>query len=488
MTFNRALLDFGTDHVVMELSDGKEITAGVLICRLIKDAQRIKLLDIDFFVVGSAANLENLYRCLLGMVTGIKITFGYQDELSNDVNSLVTKIINNSVNYFSGSESISGQDVGSIPRDVENALNEDSRSYEIELATSGTSGVPKTIVLKESDLVYQAREVSKLLGLTRNTKQLFYMPINYVYGLSVITTWLISGGRIVIPQTSLQSPNIFFDEVVQRGITVFSGVPYTYNVIVKWGLHKFEGSALSVLTQAGGRLRLDIKEKIVSTLKSIDFWVMYGQTEFGGRISQYKLDSDSIDEMCVGVPLPGIQVHIEREETSLQLGEVFLSSPSVCKNIDCFVTPKIIDGYSFYPTGDIGKFQKGLLYISDRNKNFIKIGGARISSARIQRYFDKLKGVQDCFLCLSKGRTEKVLIGLHTSQYQKINTQWELSETINKAIGGNTLAVVLDNKPHEIFLLHGELPLLDNGKQWLWKIHETMKEASSEKKSLHIWL
>lgn len=488
MTFVSALLDMPTDHVVIELSNGKEITAGALIYRLTKDIKRIKLLNVNSFVVGSEANFENLYRCLLGMLAGLKITFAYQKEQTNDLSYIVKKIIDTSANYFCGSEIIVGKDIETSARDVESTLSEVTRSFEIELITSGTSGVPKIIVLNESDLAYQACEVSKLLGLTWKTKQLFYMPINYVYGLSVITTWLISGGRIVIPKTSLQSPNAFFDEIVKRRITVFSGVPYTYNMMVKWGLHNFEGSALSVLTQAGGKLRLDVKQKFISNLEHIEFWVMYGQTEFGGRISQYKIDCDTIDEMCVGVLLPGIQVRIEREENSSELGEVFLSSPSVCKNIECFVEPKIIDGCNFYPTGDIGKFQGGLLYIADRNKNFIKIGGVRISSTRLKQILEKLKGVQDCFYCLNKGRTEKVLIGLHTSQYQKINTQWELSEIINEALGDNSLTSVLDNKPYEIFLFHGNLPILDNGKPWLWKVHEIMKEASIEKKSLHIWL
>ena len=76
------------------------------------------------------------------------------------------------------------------------------------------------------------------------------------------------------------------------------------------------------------------------------------------------------------------------------------------------------------------------------------------------------------------GRTEKILIGLHSDNFVDIQTQWELSGVIDEK---SNLTNILENKPFEIFLLHGPLPLLDNGKTCIWKIFEIMREASIEK-------
>ena len=489
MLLSQALMNMVTDRPVIELSDGKEISGAALICRLGQDAVSIANLNTSLLTIGSDATFENLYCCLLGIITGTNIKFVQKDDFLGASRNLgVTKVVLNTFDYFNSSAEYDISKVSVICKNLENTLTNESRSFDVELSTSGSSGLPKIIILSEADLIYQASEVSNLLGLNRKSKQLFYMPINYIYGLSIITTWLVSCSRIIIPRSSLETPTTFFEELILRRITVFSGVPYTYNMMARWGPDKFEGSSLTALTQAGGRLRLGVKEKIVSTLKGVDFWIMYGQTEFGGRISQYKLGSNHIEETCVGRLLPGIQIHIDLDEAYSQFGEIFLASPSICKNIEDIAEPKMIGGCNFYPTGDIGKFENGLLYITDRNKNFIKIGGARISSAKLERYFNNLGGIQDCFLCLSNARSEKILIGLHTDEFQSANTQWELSKKIDEVLGEKSLAAVLDNKPHEVFLLHGGLPLLPNGKPWIWKIHEIIKEASSGKNSLHIWL
>ena len=134
-------------------------------------------------------------------------------------------------------------------------------SFELELTTSGTSGNPKTVLLEENDLIYQAETVSELLNLMPSSRQFFYMPVNYIYGLSIITTSILSGGCLVIPRNNIKNPNSFFDELIERDITVFSGVPYTYNVLSKWGAAKLQKSKLSTLTQAG-ETSLDTKKKL----------------------------------------------------------------------------------------------------------------------------------------------------------------------------------------------------------------------------------
>ena len=78
-------------------------------------------------------------------------------------------------------------------------------------------------------------------------------------------------------------------------------------------------------------------------------------------------------------------------------------------------------------------------------------------------------------------KNEKILIGLHTDLYKELNTQWEVSKKIDEDLGKDILLNSLDGKPYEILLLHGQLPLLENGKLWIWKIHKILKEASVEK-------
>tara|TARA_B100000242_G_C43055424_1_gene493881 strand:- start:9653 stop:11119 length:1467 start_codon:yes stop_codon:yes gene_type:complete len=488
MSFQSALDNLDRDSPLIELQNEEIISAGSLIESLQKDTKSLKLLGVKKLIIGSEANFENLYSSILGLYSRIKIKFVSNiQDVSSIHNEEIKKIISKSIsllseNAFPNHENNFALGIEFLTKTKKISKN----SFELELTTSGTSGNPKTVLLEENDLIYQAETVSELLNLMPSSRQFFYMPVNYIYGLSIITTSILSGGCLVIPRNNIKNPNSFFDELIERDITVFSGVPYTYNVLSKWGAAKLQKSKLSSLTQAGGRLRLDTKKKIISSIPNIDFWVMYGQTEFGGRISQYKLD-EKIDnqEFCVGKPLRGIKTFIKSEENESGLGEIFLSSPSTCKNINELIKPIEINGEKYYSTGDVGNLVDGFLYVSDRNKNFIKIGGSRISSASIQNFFRDFDSIKESFICSNIGRTEKILIGLHSDNFVDIQTQWELSGVIDEK---SNLTNILENKPFEIFLLHGPLPLLDNGKTCIWKIFEIMREASIEKKSLHIWL
>ena len=485
MSFRSVLKGINPDRPLIELNENTIITSANLLKSLKKAKRNLEALGIEKIIIGHEANFENLYCFILALYTGTNI-------------KLVSDIQNGSYPLDEQLKEIIQKNTKDLCVDVSNVnesfklsheyLSDDKEmldSIEIELTTSGSSGKPKTILLDESDLIYQAETVSKVLNLNPNTRQLFYMPINYIYGLSIITTSILSNSCLVIPKNKLSSSKMFFNEIVERKITVFSGVPYTYNILAKWGAEKLKKSSLVSLTQAGGRLRLETKKKIHSLIGNIEFWVMYGQTEFGGRISQYKIGNNKIDEYCVGKPLEGIDIHIEFEENEEELGEIFINSPSSCKNIDEFVRTVEINGNKYYSTGDIGKLKDKLLYVSDRNKNFIKIGGSRISNVSIQNFFRDHKFIQESFICLSHGKSEKILIGVLSDKLLKIETQWELSEILDK---NSELPKILENKPFEIFLLHGPLPMLDNGKPWLWKIFENLRNASIEKKSVHIWL
>jgi acyl-coenzyme A synthetase/AMP-(fatty) acid ligase len=488
MTLQSALFECPLDHVVIELYDDKKIFAGSLISRIVHD---IDLLNAQPNIeIGSEANFENLYRCILAIFSGAKAIILKQDSFKTSKDLNTKKIVDESISYLNSYQEFNLDELQEAHKDFKNKIFNDINSFEITLTTSGSSGLPKSVVLDDKSLDYQSSEVSKLLNFDINTRQLLYMPINYIYGLSIITTWLKSGSCIILPKNNIQNPNMFFNELILRQITVFSGVPYTFNMMCKWELQKLNDSSITAITQAGGRLRLENKRKIVNNLRNIDFWVMYGQTEFGGRISQYKLSTKEIDidELCVGYPLNGIKVFIEKDKECDGLGEIFIQSPSMAKNINSLDEIRNIKGNNFYSTGDIGRYENDLLYVSDRNKNFIKIGGSRVSTAAVSKSLTKLPGIQECFLCLGNKKNEKILIGLHTELFKDINSQWEVSEKIDEVLGKDILSTILDCKPYEIFLLHGELPLLENSKLWVWKIHEKIKGASIEKKSVHIWL
>ena len=91
--------------------------------------------------------------------------------------------------------------------------------------------------------------------------------------------------------------------------------------------------------------------ELFSLVPNIEYWVMYGQTEFCGRISQYMVDLTNLDDKCVGRLLPGIEAYIKSdsdgEGLSSEEGEIFIHSPSTCNNISELAEHLEIDGKNY---------------------------------------------------------------------------------------------------------------------------------------------
>lgn len=132
----------------------------------------------------------------------------------------------------------------------------------IVLFTSGTTGKPKRVVLPFSGMCYQSFMIANDLMMHNKDRQLFYMPLNYVYGLTVALSTIYSDASLIKSQYTLDEPNSFFNQINDLNITCFSGVPFTYDILVsRWGVEKLKGSSLRQMTQAGGRLSIEKKKR-----------------------------------------------------------------------------------------------------------------------------------------------------------------------------------------------------------------------------------
>lgn len=80
--------------------------------------------------------------------------------------------------------------------------------------------------------------IVKSLDINEYDRAITVLPMNYTCGLSVINTHLCVGATILL--TNLPIYNDKFWEFIEKyKATSFSGVPYTYEIIVKLGLQRF---------------------------------------------------------------------------------------------------------------------------------------------------------------------------------------------------------------------------------------------------------
>jgi acyl-CoA synthetase (AMP-forming)/AMP-acid ligase II len=263
------------------------------------------------------------------------------------------------------------------------------------LATSGSTGSPKTVRLSYSELADNTAAVIRALAITAAERGPTTLPITHAYGLSVLNTHLLAGAGVVLgdrPPLSLAT----WDHLVRAGATSFAAVPMTYAALGPAHANLLGRSKIHTMTQSGSRLGDDLTMRLVRMMAQRDgrFFVMYGQTEATSRIA--RLDPADLPEHLgsVGTAMPGGTITIAPAPVHARAvpgeGEVHYRGPGVmlgyatCRADLCRgAEVDVLD------TGDLGYLRDGYLYLTGRRKRIVKVLGIRTSLDDLERMVDR---------------------------------------------------------------------------------------------------
>ena len=263
------------------------------------------------------------------------------------------------------------------------------------LTTSGTTQNPKMVRLSNKNLYANTKNIIDYLNIKSNHTTITTMPMAYSYGLSIINSHIEAGSSIVVNNKTIFD-KAFWKAIEKFKVTSFGGVPSFYEMLKRLKVENMKLNSLKYLTQAGGKLDLNLLKNLnnIFKLKKIKFYIMYGQTEAGPRMSY--LSPKMIDKFpgSIGKPLKNSFFEIIDEsgkkiKNSLGEGELVFYGD----NVSLGYAKNIIDLYKgdenkkkLY-TGDIGiRNKEGFYFITGRKNRFIKISGLRIDIEDIEQF------------------------------------------------------------------------------------------------------
>lgn len=274
--------------------------------------------------------------------------------------------------------------------------------------TSGTTGSPTVVRQSTSNLTSNALSITSSLNLGDDDCAITTLPLNYVYGLSILHSQLYVGGSLAISDSNVMSRS-FWDKLRKLPVTYFGGVPYTYEMVMRLGVDALARTQVRFLTQAGGRLSDRLRDNMFySTQKyGIDFLVMYGQTEATARISVLQAKDYETRKGSVGQVIRDGKVRVrttasaERQDGAGE-AELEYSGPNVAMGYaDSF--GDLAKGFEFgeyLGTGDLGSLDsQGFIYITGRKKRITKLYGHRINLDDIEKYIESLNHKAVCVDC-----------------------------------------------------------------------------------------
>ncbi len=168
------------------------------------------------------------------------------------------------------------------------------------LYTSGSTGLPKGVMLSHANLWLGAISVAHYLELGPRDRTLCVLPLAFDYGQNqLLSTWAAGGCAIgfdyLLPRDVVRA-------VRRHDVTVLAGVPPLWLQLAEqqWG---DSGKSLRILTNSGGHLPEPLARRLRALFPEAKLHLMYGLTE---AFRSSSLDPDLVDQHpdSIGTAIP----------------------------------------------------------------------------------------------------------------------------------------------------------------------------------------
>ena len=279
------------------------------------------------------------------------------------------------------------------------------------LYTSGTTGIPKGVMLSYKNLISNVENIAFLGKVSHKDRFIVYLPMFHTFTLTAsILLPVYIGASFVVIRSVFPFSNILRQTLLKR-VSIFLGVPEVYNALSKarlpWYFKYFHN--IRYFVSGGAPLPVETFNKMKEQFPKSPVLEGYGLTECSPVVSINPPEKPK--PMSVGLPLPDYTVKIVDENFNElpvgEIGEIVVKGDCVMKGYykNREETEKVIkDGWLL--TGDLGKFDdEGYLYIVDRKKDLIISKGINIYPRDIEEVLNQHPNIEISAVVGKKDKT-----------------------------------------------------------------------------------
>jgi acyl-CoA synthetase (AMP-forming)/AMP-acid ligase II len=269
------------------------------------------------------------------------------------------------------------------------------------LFTSGTTGVPKGVVMTHGRTLIVATDWVAMTGLSAGDVYLQVNPYFHMFGLKAGILASVASGATMLPEPVFDVDRVLARVAAER-VTVLPGPPTLYQSILdhpRRGQHDL--STLRVAVTGAADIPVELIRRVHDELPFSEIVTGYGLTEGGTACATSAADDAEAIATTVGRPRPGFELRIAgedgRDAEPGQAGEVLLRGGSIMAGYldDPDETAKVLSPDGWLRTGDLGQVDEGgRLRIVGRVKDMFIVGGFNAYPAEIENALLRHPAVQ----------------------------------------------------------------------------------------------
>jgi acyl-CoA synthetase (AMP-forming)/AMP-acid ligase II len=297
-----------------------------------------------------------------------------------------------------GDVAVIGEADGAVP--LAELLGDPDRAPEVEIDpdadlavlpySSGTTGLPKGVMLTHRNLVANLCQVQASLPIEPDDTLIGVLPFFHIYGMTVIMNQGLRAGATIVtmPRFDLEQ---FLELIERHGVTRAYVVPPIALALGKHpAVESRDLSSLRTIMSGAAPLGGELAEQVAAR---VDATVIqgYGLTETSPVTHMIRPHGENRPG-SIGTPLPGTECRVVDPESGEDVepgerGELWIRGPQVMRGYlnNPEATEATVDADGWLHTGDVAVVGADSYFeIVDRLKELIKYKGFQVAPAELE--------------------------------------------------------------------------------------------------------
>ena len=347
-------------------------------------------------------------------------------------------------------------------KDVSQEIQEIEQEESYILFTSGTTGKPKGIVIREDAALNTVYAMIKMYGVSR--EDVCANISNLYFDLSIFDLYasMITGMKIYM--VDAYKVNWFIDGEFYKKVSIWNSTP----ALAREFLLNYTFDKIRCVYMSGDFVQKKLVEDLYEKYgKDLSVTALGGATEASIWSNYFNCENYKEKEVIpYGHALPNQQMYVMKQNKMLAevgvLGEIIIGGDGLATGYldkkqteNAFIWNDQL-GKRIYKTGDLGYLgTDNNIYILGRVVDEIKHNGYRIDLREIEKYIIRISGVKNAFVFIEKQENQRTRLICAV-----VSDEADIEQKIRKELSKQVPHYMVPTN----FLVVDAIPLTSNGK------------------------